>query len=216
MSRTKYVLVERSGTIALAVPKAILQDVLDSGDYGTGPVMSVTPITVAEIKRRGGIFTLTEEQFKRDMEHRARLGAFEQFRARYHGVTTDAVVLDWDHLRGEGTVRLAPPEGADPEGRGAAWPIYACNLPGRKTWYPETACVFYMPGETVQVKLDVHFGATFVIGVSQAYVDNVKWDEIKDKNLAFRVAESDGASKGCGDADGNAVNGLLPTEVSHG
>lgn len=189
MSRTKYTLVERADTVALAVPTAILQDVLDSGEYGTAPLKGCTPISMAEIKRRGGIFTLTETQFRADMERRARLEAYEAYRARYHGVVTDAEVLSWDHSRGEGLVRLAD---------GSARDIYACNLPGRKTLYPETACVFYMPGETVQVKLDIHYTRTFVLGVSQAYIDNEKWDRIKDQPLAFRC-----------DDEGRAVTGLF-------
>lgn len=185
MARTKYTLIERTDCHPTAVPSHLLQDMKDSGDYD---MVSSRPITLQEIKRLG-VRVITEEMWKRDMEHRARLEAFEAYRARYHGVVTDAEVLSWDHLRGEGLLRLAD---------GSARTIYACNIPGRKTWYPETACVFYEEGETVQVKLDIHVGQTFVLGVTPGHIDNEKWDSLDHSKLAFRCNEQ-----------GEAVTGLL-------
>lgn len=187
MKRTKYTLIERPDCRPTAVPTALLQDIIDSGEN----VTASRPVSLAEIKRESYRVT-TEQQWKWDMEQRARMEAFEAYRARYHGVVTKALVLSWDFLRGEGLVRLES---------GEAREIYACNLPGRKTWYPETACVFYEQGETVEVKLDVHLTKTFVIGVTQAYIDNEKWDSLDHSKLAFR----------CNDK-GEAVNGLFASE----
>lgn len=181
--RTKYTLIERPEYNATAVPTSLLQDIIDSGEN----VTASRPVSLAEIKREN-YRVMTEEQWRWDMEQRARLEAFEAYRTRYHGVVTKALVLSWDFLRGEGLVRLES---------GEAREIYACNLPGRKTWFPETACAFYEPGETVEVKLDIHLTKTFVLGVTQAYIDNEKWDSIKDKNLSFRC-----------DDDGKAITGL--------
>jgi hypothetical protein len=182
MSRTKYVLIERPDCRPTAVTPATAAEMREAGEV----ITSERPITLAEVKRENTL-VVTDEQWAWDMQQRARFEAFEAYRAKYHGVVTTAEVLSWDHLRGEGRVRLAD---------GAAWDIYACNLPGRKTWYPETACVFYMPGETVQVKLDVHLTRTFVIGVTPGYPDNEKWESLDHSRLAFVCNESGEATSG--------------------
>lgn len=115
---------------------------------------------------------------------------WKQFQKKYHGKTFTAVVRWFNKSSGEGVVRLDD---------GLSLPIYACNIAGRKTWYPETACVYYAEGQIVQIKVDVHMYSTiFAIGVTSGHLDIERWDQIKDKDLAFRCNE-----------DGQAINGLF-------
>lgn len=103
---------------------------------------------------------------------------FEAFHAKYHDKTFAAMV-DWFSARsGEGSVTLET---------GLRLDIFACNIVGRKTWYPETACVYYTEGQEVQIKVDVHSpSAVFAIGLTPGTLDVEAWENIKDKNLAFR------------------------------
>lgn len=184
MKRTKYTLIERAEYPPTAVPTSLLQDIRDSGEI----ITAERPITLAEIRAQR-MRVMTEAQWKADMAYRAQAEAFDAYRTKYHGVITEAVVMSWDQLRGEGWIRLSD---------GSARDIYACNIPGRKTWFPETACVFYKQGETIQVKLDIHTTKTFVIGLTPGHLDTEKWNSLDQSKLAFRCNEA-----------GEAVTGLF-------
>lgn len=97
-------------------------------------------------------------------------------------------ILTWDMDRGDGLIQIDD----------RAFDIYACNLPGKKTWYPETACVYYNKGQEVDVVVKYDDYALFVIGVTPPHFDHKKWETLKHKRLAFRC-----------DDDGNATTGLF-------
>lgn len=105
-------------------------------------------------------------------------------------------VVDWfDRARGMGMVTIT---GRD--GETVRSDIYSCNIKGRKTWYPETACVYYEDGQQIKVTLSFHGRCSpiFVCGVTPGHFDSEGWDRIKDQKLAFRC-----------DDEGNAVTGLF-------
>jgi hypothetical protein len=130
------------------------------------------------------------EQARQDAQRDELLAQFERWRDQVHGKTFDAKITAWDRLRGEGLVHVPAVN--------ATFEIYACNIPGRKTWYPETACVFYERGQSVEIKFDVHLTRTFVLGVTPGTVDQERWDALDQSRLAFKCDES-----------GQPVNGLF-------
>ena len=168
MARTKYILVDRGeGYHLTAVTKTVLDDMQQRG-----LVVSSRPITQAEIKR-DRVHIYDDSAY---FEHKA----FDAFKAKYHGKTFTAHVAWFNPDEGMGFVDVD----------NMRLPIYACNIAGKKTWYPETACVYYEAGQIVDVKIDVYIGATFVLGLTPGTVDVEKWDRIKEQNLAFRCDES--------------------------
>ena len=76
-----------------------------------------------------------------------------------------ATVLWFDRINGAGLIRL---------GGRSEW-IYACNIKGHKTWYPETACVYYLAGQVIECHVDTGF----VIGDTEGTFDETKWENIK-------------------------------------
>lgn len=135
------------------------------------------------------------EQTRIDAEREQWWAAYEKWRGQVHGRQFQAKVTAWDFNRGEGLVYIPD--------LNATFEIFACNLPGRRTWYPETACVFYMRGDVVQVRFDVHPGITFVVGVTQGYPDNEKWESLDQDRLAFR----------CDPESGQVESGWLPGDL---
>jgi len=107
-----------------------------------------------------------------------------------------AKVRLFDKLTGEGIVRLTSGQHQD-----LSLTIYACNIEGKKTWFPETACVYYDKNQEIEVEVKWDKYKTFVIGLTPGTLDQEAWDNIKGQNLAFRC-----------DEDGEAVTGLLPTK----
>lgn len=70
---------------------------------------------------------------------------------------------------------------------GNIYEIYACNIKGAKTWYPETACMFVKAGETVTfdlVDMGSHVTACKVRG--NVYFDAEKWSKLDQSKLAFK------------------------------
>lgn len=102
--------------------------------------------------------------------------------------TIECYVISFDRNRGEGMIRAV-------YGNGLNWgTIYACNIPGKKTWYPETACVYYGVGQVIEVCVDDNFN----IPVTRGEFDAEKWAGLDQSRLAFK----------CND-DGKAINGLF-------
>ena len=100
------------------------------------------------------------------------------------------VTVCWfDKKSGTGWVRA---------GDGSSAPIYACNIKGKRTWYAETACVYYSDGQEVEIEQDEN---GFVIGVTPGTLDQDKWNSLDQARLAFRC-----------DDTGKAVNGLFSKE----
>lgn len=97
-----------------------------------------------------------------------------------------ATIQSFDKTRGQGYLTLAD---------GSLYIIYASNMKGKKTWCPETACVFYEPGQKIKYKIEHD---RFVIGLTPAHVDHDKWNSLDQSRLAFKCNEN-----------GKAINGLF-------
>jgi hypothetical protein len=181
--KTKYLLIQLD-KYKLAGTQEVLTALQARPDVH-GVVESFKPITLAALKKIERTLMVYDraDSFLRRVQ-------FQDVRAEFHNKTVTAKVRWFDKMRGEGTVSI--------EGAGT-FPIYACNIKGRKTWYPETACVYYEAGQEVQVKIDVHTDtAIFILGVTQGHFDSEGWDRIKDQPLAFKC-----------DEQGNPINGLF-------
>ena len=74
-------------------------------------------------------------------------------------------------------------------------PVYACNILGKKTWYPETACIYLEKGQQVTFK---HSEACGAVDVSGGILDLEKWNKLDHNKLAFKC-----------DDQGLAINGLF-------
>lgn len=106
---------------------------------------------------------------------------------------TKARVKYFCRLSGDGAVELMDQD--------TTLPIYACNIKGKRTWYPETACVYYDKGQVIDVIVKFDEYACFVIGETQGTLDTEKWARLDQDSLAFR----------CND-DGEAITGLFKGE----
>ncbi len=175
--RTKFLLIEREGYHPQYTTADVVAELRDAG-----LIVGARPVTQKEIK--------AERIREFNYRHHREMEAFEEFRNRMHRKPFKAKVLWFDLSRGVGVV-----DGLNGEGD---YTIYACNIKGKRTWYPETACVFYMKGEEVDVELEIQYGATFCIGLTQGYPDNEKWESLDQDRLAFKC-----------DENGKAINGLF-------
>lgn len=119
-----------------------------------------------------------------------RLYEFEQFKAAWHLKPFKAIVLVGGANKAEFLVKALDD--------GATFWMFACNLPGKKTWYEDTACVYYDKGQEVEVMLNLQYGATFCVGVTAGTVNEEKWASLDQSKLAFKCNE-----------EGQAVTGLF-------
>lgn len=176
--RTKYVLIERGeGFKNTYTTKRVAEHALQAGT-----VQSYRPVTLAEIKKLNA-YEYREEHYFRHVEE-------NEFRKAHDGRRCKATIVSG----GPRSEMLAKVEGLP-------WlqPIYACNIEGKKTWYPETACVYYETGQVVDVELKVFSGfQLFVCGLTPGILDEEHWNRIKNQDLAFRCNEK-----------GEAVTGLF-------
>lgn len=125
-----------------------------------------------------------------DADHKARLQAAELLISTYHNKIFKATVDWFNNMSGMGMLTV---------NNSLRLPIYACAIKGRKTWFAETACVYYKPGQIVEIKVTV--GALrdlMAEGLTAGHLDVEGWNNIKDRNLAFRCNDS-----------GEAINGLF-------
>ncbi len=111
-----------------------------------------------------------------------RMVAWEVFRDEWNGKVFKAVVVVGGPNSTEFYVKGLNDEGS-------FW-IYACNIPGKKTWYQDTACVYYDNGQEVEVRFDIQYGATFCVGVTPGTVNEEKWASLDQSRLAFKCDES--------------------------
>lgn len=96
-------------------------------------------------------------------------------------VKCKAKVIYFNRLSGDGMVRLI-----DSPFKRSIFDIYACNLPGKRTLYPETACVYYDEDKIINVIVKYDDYALFVIGTSRPKFDKKKWEKLDPDKLAFR------------------------------
>jgi len=106
-------------------------------------------------------------------------------------LTCKAKILYFDKMSGEGMVELI----------GEQTPcliIHACNIKGKKTWFPKTACVYYEKDQIVDVRVEWDDYVTFVIGLTPGHFDKEAWDSLDQDKLAFKC-----------NSDGEATSGLF-------
>lgn len=81
---------------------------------------------------------------------------------------------------------------------GDRFEVYSCNIKGAKTWYPNTACMYLIKGETITLNL-VDMGNHLTCRVtSGGHFDEAKWNSLDQSKLAFKC-----------DENGKALNGLF-------
>jgi hypothetical protein len=99
------------------------------------------------------------------------------------------VTVSWfDKSSGVGMVKL-------PDGQhGPSVPLYACNIPGRRSWFAETACMYFNAGDKVECYID----SGLLVAVTPGEFDQEKFDAINWDNASFK----------CND-DGQLLNGLF-------
>jgi hypothetical protein len=176
--RTKYVLIERGeGFKNTYTTLRVAEDAIKRGR-----VQSYRPVSLKEIKE------LRANEYRE--EHYFRHIAEDDFVTQYNGKEFKATVVVWS-----GTEGLVKIHGADL----MLQTIYACNIAGKRTWYPETACVSYAEGQEVHVRLEVFSGfKLFVIGITPGIFDEARWNSFDKDRLAFKC-----------DENGKAINGFF-------
>lgn len=183
MSKTKYILIDRGPKFSLiATTSGVIAD-WNNSIYG-GKIVSQRPVTMAEIRKcKYQIFSTEAHEMNKDRDAR------RECLLKWAAGVKFGIVRWFNNISGEGMIDCD----------GHSLPIYACNIKGRKTWYAETACVYYKKDQVVDCHIEVHGSQRyFVIGDTPGHFDAEGWDRIKDQNLAFRCNEA-----------GEAVNGLF-------
>lgn len=177
--RTKYVLVDRGTEYHnTAVTREVAEHMLTKGT-----IKGYSPITLTEIKAKR-IHIYRADDYA---QHQREDALYDQ----YNDKKFTAEVRWFDNSSGKGMVRIIE--------TGDTFPLYACNIAGRKTWYPETACVSYEPKQVVDVECKVFAGGeVFVNGLTQGNLDESKWNSLDQSRLAFKC-----------DENGQALNGLF-------
>lgn len=111
---------------------------------------------------------------------------YESFKAEVEGKVFKATVVWFNKDRGIGHIQMED---------GTNYSIYACNISGKKTWYENTACVYYEVDQEIEVTLSVFIDRVFVNGVTPGIFDADKWNDLDQDKLAFKVKE-DGSTTG--------------------
>ena len=124
-----------------------------------------------------------------EQQREQELQAFEAFRDKYTGLVFAATVRWFNKLSGEGMVR-----GLGDHSH-ISMPLYACNIKGSKSWYEHQACMFHEEGREIEVEIKVFYGGSILVSHTPGFLDEEKWNSIKDKNRAFAVND-DGSVTG--------------------
>jgi len=124
-----------------------------------------------------------------DAEREATWLAWEKFSTRFTGLIFKAEVLWFDASSGEGMIR-----GCNGEGD---WPLYACNIPGAKTWFPGTACTSHAAGQLIDCEIKPFVGGSIAVSHTPGTLDAARWAALDHSKLAFVVRE-DGSTTGLG------------------
>lgn len=128
-----------------------------------------------------------KRQAELDAQHESEMDAYEQYYNKYNGLVFKAVVVSGSKGNTEFLV-----DGLNGEGR--YW-VFACNIKGAKTMYPETACVYLKTGDIVEVKLTVFTKQTFASVLTQGHLDSEYWNSLDHSKLAFKYND-DGSTTG--------------------
>jgi hypothetical protein len=98
-------------------------------------------------------------------------------------------VLYFDRNSGEGMIHV--------DSLGTSFPVYACNLKGKRTWYAETACTYLERDQIVTIDSLAEVGSGLTALVSHDIKFDVeKWTALDQSRLAFRCNESGEATNG--------------------
>lgn len=180
--RTKYVLIERGeGFKNTYTTLKVAKDAMKRGT-----VQSYKAITRTEIKKLRANRYREEDYFRHQAE--------AAFVTAYNDKKFKATIVSWSGS--EGLIKIHDTDLM-------LQIIYACNINGKKTWYPETACVYYNEGQEVDVSLSVFSGFTlFVNGLTPGHFDAKKWNSLPQDYLAFKC-----------DENGTAINGLFQAKA---
>lgn len=178
--RTKYVQIERSDGYKRAYTTLrAAEDMVKSGEAS-----GFKPVTLKAIKDECLVHFREKDYFRHKAE--------DEFVAKYDKKRFKAKVVDGGP-RCEMLVQIIGAEELHLQ------PLYACNIQGKKTWYPETACVYYKTGQVIDVELKVFHGFTlFVCGLTPGHFDRAHWERLDQSKLAFKC-----------DENGKALNGLF-------
>lgn len=95
-----------------------------------------------------------------------------------------ATVIFFDRNSGEGMVK---------DSAGNIAELYACNIPGKRTWYANTACMYYNKGDVIEVTQDDN---GFVIPLTPGIFDAAKWNSLDQSRIAFKCDDSGKATNG--------------------
>lgn len=176
--RTKFVKIDRGEGFKNTY--TTLKVAEDGKERGT--IQSYSPVTLKQIKELG-LYHYREEHYFRHL-------AEDKFTTDFNDKQFKAKVISWN-----GTEGLVEIHGTDLMFQ----TIYACNIEGKKTWYPETACVSYEEGQLIDVKLSVFSSfKLLVIGLTPGKLDAERWNSLDKNRLAFKCDEK-----------GEAINGLF-------
>ena len=177
--KTKFVLIERGeGFKNTYTTERVAIDALKRGS-----IQSYRPVTLKEIK------SLRANEYRED--HYFRHIEEDEFYNKYNNLKTKATVI-----YATGTVFGVRLHDAEEIGLRE---IYACNIKETKTWYSETACVFYTEGQVVDVEIKVFSNfKLFICGLTPGHFDAEKWNSLNQSKLAFKC-----------DENGRAINGLF-------
>lgn len=101
------------------------------------------------------------------------------------GMEFDAVVTSWNPVEGRGWVKIAQWD--------QVMPIYACNIEGKRSWWPEHACVSYERGQHVRVQFkEPHF----VIGLTPGTFNAEQFASQDRSRMTFNVNEAGQVTSG--------------------
>lgn len=166
--KTKYVLIDRGeGYKNTAVTTNVAKHMIE-----TGKATNYKPVTFIEIKANR-IHIYKEECYWRHINEDALI-------KKYDGKKFKAKISCFDSGWTKAYVHILDTDLS-------ILPIYACNIVGKKTWYPETACVYYENNQIIEVELKVYSGGKiFVCGLTPGILDEERWNKIKNDSLAFR------------------------------
>lgn len=95
--------------------------------------------------------------------------------------TQTGIVTFFDRLSGDGVVLL---------NSGIETDISACDIPGKKTWLPNTACVYYDINQEIELKWDNTLDIWRCL--TQGILDHKKWCSLQKKSgrLALECTET--------------------------
>lgn len=100
------------------------------------------------------------------------------------------IVRWFDRARGKGVIRI-------PE-LNTSFQVFACNLPGAKTGFAETSCVYLIKGESVLVDHIHDYCGAVIKDSENVHFDQEQWDRLDQDRLAFKRGP-----------DGKFLNGLF-------